>query len=538
MKRIITLLLSIMAVFLFLGCGKDRGIARSSNEKLIAQAKDYFEATVQSQAKNAAMGNPRKTSSRSIDWSRATVIKVMNSQAVLAPIHFEKTLYWSSPLIPGAQLRLDSLSQLMVFKDSLNQFHVQVITALPDSLSLKGSGAHFSGLAWIDAWDGTSIVQYKYNPDGTAYVFNPGAHAETTTAHGQTNGPVNDKITPTALTVVCYEVDGYNYSSGDPDGGVYWSESAGCEYQYDPVASLPPLAGLSPTGYNTILAQGNPRYAAARLIVTGADNIIADIQQYFKCFTSSGSIDHSYTVTVCVDEPSPGTREPWGVTNGGPIGSSATGNPVNSGHTFLILTENNAGNITTRNVGFYPSGLVTPLNSSSQGVLNDDERHPYSISITWQVNNQQFFNILNYVSVGNNPGYIYDLSENNCTTFAIHAMAAGGIYTPNTTGTWPLGKGNDPGDYGADFRKMPLSTTMTRSTYPTSHPDAGICLHVRKTETQRLSLTFNNSLHETLSPITGSPIFSGTTFTGAKRDRAALSKSKYGLVEDKPLESI
>src|SRR5579872_5978876 len=87
------------------------------------------------------------------------------------------------------------------------------------------------------------------------------------------------------------------------------------------------------------------------------------------------------------------------------------------------------------------------------GSLNDDETHGYNVSGSFTVDNAQFFNILNFVSQGNTPGYLYNLNTNNCATFVINAMAQGGITLPRTVGTWFDGAGNDPGDLGEDLRK-------------------------------------------------------------------------------------
>jgi len=283
------------------------------------------------------------------------------------------------------------------------------------------------------------------------------------------------------MMTVCSEIDGYNYSPDDPDDGYSWSESGGCDtYFIDDGGGGGGYGGISggdvgSAGGGGAPSNPAPKMTPSNLIVYSPEDPITNIQQYVQCFTSSGAIDHSYTVQICVDQPTSGSRTPWGITPGGPTGSSAAGNVVNVGHTFLILSENNAGNIITRNVGFYPSSAVSPLSPSAQGVLNNDAGHQYDISLTITVNNIQFFDILNYVSLGNNSGFDYNLNSNNCTTFAINALASSGIILPTTKGSWPLGSGDDPGDLGEDIRNMPLSSNMTRNTVDNSHPNVGSC---------------------------------------------------------------
>ena len=149
------------------------------------------------------------------------------------------------------------------------------------------------------------------------------------------------------------------------------------------------------------------------------------------------------------------------------------------GHTFLVLTEvipgNNGPTTITRNVGFYPAYATTPFGNGVQGVLNNDEAHEYNISGTFNVGSGDlFFAILSYLSQGNNSGYMYNINSNNCTTFAIDALAAGHIYLPSTIGYWLGGLGNDPGDLGEDLRTNNF-TGMARSTLEQPHTNAGQC---------------------------------------------------------------
>jgi hypothetical protein len=187
-----------------------------------------------------------------------------------------------------------------------------------------------------------------------------------------------------------------------------------------------------------------------------------------------GGTDHTYTVTVCVDQPIPGTRLPWRLQDG-PQSSSAANNPVDVGHTFLIFSETYGGNTITRNVGFYPRTGVNPWYPSDQGQLNNNEGSSYNISLTITINSAQFFNMLNYVSQGNNPGYSYDLNSNNCTTFAIKTLQAGSVNLSSQIGVWFKGSGYDPGDLGEDIRNMSLSSGMVRNTVQSSHPNVGNC---------------------------------------------------------------
>lgn len=204
---------------------------------------------------------------------------------------------------------------------------------------------------------------------------------------------------------------------------------------------------------------------------------IGDIQDYFKCFTNVAGSSNKYRVTICVDQPNPGTRTAWNLSSTGVGGSSSGANPVNVGHTFLILTEETPTGTITRNVGFYPQDYVSPASPVDKGVLNNNEQHLYNIALTVDVNSSQFFNVQNFISQVKSSGQNYDLDNYNCTSFGIKALMAGDVYLNSTIGSWPGGSGNNPGDLGEDIRTMTLNSNMIRSTMQYSHPNEGNCYY-------------------------------------------------------------
>ena len=175
---------------------------------------------------------------------------------------------------------------------------------------------------------------------------------------------------------------------------------------------------------------------------------------------------------LCVSQPEAGSRETWGFSGGS---SSASGNPVSVGHTFLILNQTSSSGSVVRNVGFYPTANVNPASPVSQGQLNNDVNHDYNIAVNITLTSSEFYQVLNFIEQGNNTGYLYDLNINNCTTFAINALGAAGINLPRTSGTWLNGSGLNPGDLGEDLRAMQLPSDMTRTTLSGTHPNQGVC---------------------------------------------------------------
>lgn len=244
---------------------------------------------------------------------------------------------------------------------------------------------------------------------------------------------------------------------------IYWmSPTPSYTYSYTPLPQSPG-SGVSNNSFSLNLISG--------------PNGIGNIQDYFKCFTNVAGSSNKYKVTVCVDQPTPGTRSAWNLSSNGFQNSSSGGNPVNVGHTFLVLTEVSPTGTITRNVGFYPQSNVNPYSPIDKGQLNNNEQHSYNIALTIDVNNSQFFNILAFVSQVNYSNQNYDLNNYNCTSFSIRAALAGDIYLPSTTGSWTGGSGNNPGDLGEDIRSMPLQSNMTRTTIQHGHPNVGNCYY-------------------------------------------------------------
>jgi hypothetical protein len=209
-------------------------------------------------------------------------------------------------------------------------------------------------------------------------------------------------------------------------------------------------------------------YGGTALESSHGPNVIGNIRDYLKCFDNIAGQGYSYSVKLCVDQPNPGQRDPWGFT------SQNGGNPINVGHTFLVFTETKPdGSTITRNVGFYPSQAVYPGSQSANGELDNNSAHGYNISLDISVDNSSFTTMLN--SVMNRADVTYNLSSNNCTTFALNTLSAAGINISATTGSWAGGSGKNPGDLGEDLRGMSLASNMAINTSGAAHPDSGTC---------------------------------------------------------------
>lgn len=239
-------------------------------------------------------------------------------------------------------------------------------------------------------------------------------------------------------------------------------------YRFSYVPNAPSTSGGGSAGSGSSVSY--------TIISNRGSNTIGNIADYNKCFTNIPGTGYSYKVTLCVDQPKPGVRSAWGFSGNGSANSSSGGNPIDVGHAFLIFTQTTPTGVTTRNIGFYPSGSVSPTYPRDEGQLNNDEQHPYDVSLTINMTNSQFFTVLSTASLGNNMGFVYDLNNNNCTTYALGALNSAGFNIISKKGTWPGGSGYNPGDLGEDIREMTLPANMTKSTSSVSHPNVRTCL--------------------------------------------------------------
>jgi len=462
----VNLVLTSICILLFASnCKKNQSLTEKPTEQtvLIDQAHAFFSAAT-NHLGPVAGANPRITTPKTVNWEKAKVVELSRGKAVLAPIKYEKDLFIRTTQGGQNNFHLSNLTWLLVYQVN-GGYHAEMVTALPDTNYLRHPQGPFSGFVYVEDWAGNTLAKYLYDGKNILkYSSTP---------------PSSVRSLDVAPLEVCYQLTGYNYSLAMPDGGYAWAEAPVCMPSMVPLEDPEEYSGG--VDYGSVAGGGGGGGSASSsvndFIIYPGRNIIGNIRDYLKCFTFNMESDHTYTVTVCVDQPSPETRQPWTFSGSGLTGSSSIGsNPVDVGHTFLIFKEVYGTTTIVRNVGFYPASSVMPTegNTSSQAQLADDEDHPYNIAGTFTVNSDQFQNILGYVQLGNNKGFAYDLNSNNCTTFAINAMSMGNIYLPSTIGNWPNGQGDNPGDLGEDFRANNIPG-MILSTSIVAHPNTGTC---------------------------------------------------------------
>jgi hypothetical protein len=454
-----TFIIILGAALVLSGCKKDTKSSAEITTQELTSAKAFFVNQVLNRAFSVSAKNYRAKQDRSLQWEEAKQVALSTGPAIVVPVHYQKQLYVSSGPSGDKFLNLNDLTKVVITKDSTNSYHYVLWTFIPDTSALS-SGSWSSGIVLSEDWQGNAVAKPRQlRSRGLSEVSDA--------------KPGTKEVDVLESVQVCSEIDGYNYSSDDPSDGFAWSENTCSSYSLL-VPDLAPIGG----SYGDI----PPAYATSPLNIAYTvevppppKNPIGNISAYFSCFTQ-GDAGHSFSVTLAVEQPVPGTRTPWALTRGGVSGSSAAGNLVDVGHTWLIFTETTPYGTITRNVGFYPISIVSPGFRTAQGVLADDETTPYNIALTIPVNSDQFFGMLNSASQGNSPGYMYDLNQNNCTTYSLDILDQYNVSVPSVIGRWAgNGQGLDPGDLGEDIRAMQIPSNWTKFTVSNFHPNTGNC---------------------------------------------------------------
>lgn len=159
-----------------------------------------------------------------------------------------------------------------------------------------------------------------------------------------------------------------------------------------------------------------------------------DIQRSFQ----DGKTASSYAIILHVKQPISGRRKAFCHIN-------------NVGHTFITLVKLNDDNSSvSRSFGFYPAKKsflsATPIRPGDQAVIKDDALHPWDEILAKFISEKKFNRIL--ANLEKYSRTRYNLNRNNCTDFGLSEALIAGIDIEETSGKWPLGKGNNPANAG------------------------------------------------------------------------------------------
>ena len=452
---------------------------RQPPASFISDAKYYFQSCVAGNStthfdKTPGI-RPRQESLKDPVWEKAYTAEYLGEKSVVVPVNFKKPFLVKSNFGEGVY-SINDITYLVIYKNALHEYTSDLITFIPDKSYSVKSPFHFSGFVLIEEWNGEPRINIKIESNGSVRTTKTGLFTDKLSTRSK-NGIITELNDPVANKVqsitVCYTLSGYNYSA-ETGEYYYWTEYLGCDNVYFNDNSFTGGSSASGGSYGSILrggGSGGIRPATLILIPQGG-YLIENVPRYFDCFSNIPGKNYVYEVSVCVEQPEPGTRQTWSIPGNN---SSSMSNPVFPGHVFLVLKQKSPSKTIIRNIGLYPAGSVTPYSPTSRGQLHNDSQREYDISLSVTMTSSQFFQILNHISTLNSTAYKYDINMNNCTDFALNALAAAGFYLPATKGRWLNGGGFNPGDLGEDIRMMELAPNMKRSTEFKSHGNQGDC---------------------------------------------------------------
>ena len=435
MKSLHTWVPVAVMMLLLAACTKQSAVPTqlATDNSLIDEARQLFtQTTAHPPATNP--DNPY-AGGRIPRWAGATIA----GHNVIVPLDYSKPYFLQ---LAGSQVffPVTVFSQLLCVKDSSGAWSFTVQLRLPDSLTLADPLRHFTGTVLEESWAGYPTRTYRVVP------------AEDMPARNA------------RVLTVCNTLNGYNYPANSPGDGYSWSRTV-CTSMNIPDTQD---GGAGSGGNGGSGGSGGSGSSSNATLAFTPKLPLTDIPNYLNCFTNNPNAQ--YTVMVCVDQPKAGSRTPWGFSG---VDMASLTNPFDVGHTFLVLTQTNGLSSTVRNVGFYPNvSILKPWAGDVPGVYNDDGMHHYDISARFSLSAANFMALLQYIKDSQNKPY--NLSTNNCTTFALNALDAGHIYLPRTLGGWPWGVGNDPGDLGEDIRNS-NAPGILKSTSEQVHINSGGC---------------------------------------------------------------
>ena len=157
-----------------------------------------------------------------------------------------------------------------------------------------------------------------------------------------------------------------------------------------------------------------------------------------------GAVAGGPTITIHVDQPGTGNdRDPF--------------EGLDPGHVFITL-EDGKGNKTT--VGFYPKdkfGLDDFRNGTlfdpRDGVIKDDSTHPYEVSKTFPISQEQHDKVRDRIEKDKKDPPKYDLDEHACPHWPLDILDDIGIDIKTKDDPFPFGgkDGISPGGLGEDL---------------------------------------------------------------------------------------
>jgi hypothetical protein len=424
-------------------------IADKASSISLQEVQQWFDKELAVETTIISKARVTKNIKREPLWKLAQNSYLANGTLVISvPLQYEK----------GYGLGKGGITKLIFFRDKEGRLQAQILKAISDAAYLNTNKEQinlqdFSGVLMLQDWQENFLNGVRY-----------------------TNGKIVGEISPSLsskggrISGVCQEVrieyyvdvcvggscsglrfdyaDVYTVCSGGGSGsGGVSSNNAG--------VALRGGGGGGSSGNSYAENGGNSdratvvRDASERIIFPGINNPAINLKSFLNCFGTTQSDNFSYSLTIYVEEPEPGSN----------TSTSLTGNV---GHTCIGFTKtdkNNPSSSITQIIGFYPADgkkalTLSPIDSEihNNGDGNPDRRTKYTISSTYGVSSAAFQSAIQAADELSTKHY--DLDDNNCTDYVFNIMNRAGVSVPQNKGDLMVSTGHNPGQLGYDLRQL------------------------------------------------------------------------------------
>lgn len=245
MKKLLSFILaSFLAVAVYTGCKKDVAPIQS-DQQLISEARNYFNAHVSKSEQQVQAGNnPLQHLKKTALWDNVVVYAYGTGKAVEIPIRFDDGGF--GHVKNGGALRpLSELAKLIIFKDENNEFNYDVIISFPDA-SYGLQSEKFKGVVLTTDWNLNVRQSHRFTDEGILRIVD---RDEFLTHTGS-----NDENVANLIINVCTSISWDIYVNG-----IYsytYVQNTGCYYIND--GSGPPVKSQDPGSGGGGGGLGNP----------------------------------------------------------------------------------------------------------------------------------------------------------------------------------------------------------------------------------------------------------------------------------------
>jgi hypothetical protein len=456
---LLNLLILICVLFTTLSCKEQEQevipVSEQTNTISLQEAQAWFDEQLSHQTTVNAKARTTKQIRRKPLWASAKAMFLSNGEFVIrVPLQYEKR----EGLGRGGE------TNLLFFRDKQGALQVQIVKAISDLDYLakhKGqiSSQDFSGILLMQDWQENFLNGVKYENGKIVGEVSP---AEA--SNGARMAGICQEVRIEYYVDVCVGgncsglrfdyADVYTVCSGGSgnSGGVSSGNVGGAFRGGGGMGNTGNGYAGNTTESDRVDGDGRAtvvREASERIIFPGINNPAIDLKSFLTCFGTTQSEDFTYSLTIYVEEPVPGSD----------ASTSLTGNV---GHTCIGLTKtdkNNPSSSITQIFGFYPVDGKKSLSLSAveSEIHNNGDSHPdrrtqYTISSSYSVDPASFQAAIQAADeLSIKP---YDLDDNNCTDYVLNIMNRAGVSVPQNEGAILVSAGHNPGQLGYDLRQV------------------------------------------------------------------------------------